>query len=67
MENYGALLYPVMLIIVLCMWLRVRGLNLEEIVKRSADQHHHLNKIFMEHPEGGNWREIEHWVDGHQR
>jgi hypothetical protein len=67
MENFGALLYPVMIVIVLWMWLRVRGLNLGEMVKRSSDEHHHLNKIFMEHPEGGNWREIEHWVGDHRR
>ena len=67
MENFGALLYAVMIVIVLWMWLRVRGLNLEEMVKRSSDEHHHLNKIFMEHPEGGNWREIEHWVGDHRR
>ena len=55
------LLYPMMAIILLWMWVRVRGKSLEEIVQTSADEHHALTDLFEDHPLGGSWPEFCSW------
>ncbi len=57
----GFALYPIMAIILWVMWQRVRGMTLEQILAKAAAEHHQLNKIFEEHPQGGNFKEMEHW------
>ncbi len=66
MENLGYLLYPIMVAILVWMWFRVRGMNIEEIVAQSADEHHTVNDIFERHPHGGDWSEFTKWVDDHR-
>lgn len=63
MENLGYLLYPVMATILVWMWVRVRGMTLEEIVSKSSDEHHALVEIFQHHPRGGHSTEIARWLD----
>lgn len=55
------LLYPMMAIILLWMWVRVRGKSLEQIVQTSADEHHALTDLFEDHPRGGSWPEFCNW------
>ena len=66
MENLGYLLYPIMLALLVWMWIRVRGMTLEEIVAQSSDEHHALVDIFEHHPHGGDWSEFSDWVDRHR-
>ena len=66
MENLGYLLYPIMIVILVWMWIRVRGMTLEEIVAQSSDEHHALVEIFEHHPHGGDWSEFSDWVDRHR-
>ncbi len=61
MKLLGFLLYPIMLVILLTMWNRVRGMKLEEIVAKSAEEHHQVNEIFSHHPMGGDWPQFENW------
>ncbi len=61
MKLAAYLLYPIMIVILLWMWSRVRGMKLEDIVEKSADEHHQVNDIFAEHPRGGDWLQFESW------
>ncbi len=63
----GYLLYPIMAIILLWMWTRVRGKSLEEIVDQSKHEHDVLVALFEVHPRGGDWLEFNRWLEeGHQ-
>ena len=66
MEIWGFLLYPMMLIILGFMWRNVRGMTIEQIVDKSAHEHHMINHIFQQHPAGGDWNEFQMWIDQHQ-
>ena len=61
MAIWGLLLYPIMAIIIVSMWRRVQGMTIEEIVAKSAAEHHNLIKIFEQHPQGGDWDEFQQW------
>lgn len=63
MEFAAYLLYLMMAVILLWMWKRVRGMSLEEIVEKSATEHHQLTALFEVHPRGGDWSEFCHWLD----
>ena len=67
MIYWGALLYPAMLLIVLWMWRNVRGMTLDDIVDKSAREHHLANKIFTEHPRGGDWPTYQKWVADYEK
>ena len=55
MEQLAYLLYPMMAVILLWMWRRVRTMSLEDIVEKSATEHHELNALNEIHPRGGDW------------
>lgn len=61
MEISAYLLYPIMAVILIYMWKKVRGMTLEEIVHKSADQHHKLIALFEDHPQGGDWPQFLRW------
>ena len=63
MEFLGYLLYPTMAVILLWMWLRVRGMSIEEIVQQSARHHHELTALFEIYPQGGDWQKFQHWTE----
>ncbi len=63
MELSAYLLYPMMAVILLWMYKRVRGMSLEEIVQRSANEHHELTALFEIHPGGGDWSEFCGWLE----
>ena len=65
MEVSSYFLYPIMIAILAWMWIRVRGMTIEEIVKKSADEHHVLLEIAEHHPYGGNSTEYSEWVKQH--
>ncbi len=58
----GYLLYPAMAIILLWMWKGVRGRSLEDIVHKSAREHHQLITLFKAHPKGGSWPAFSNWI-----
>lgn len=62
MDNLVFVLYPIMAVILIWMWRRVRGRTLADIMQASADVHHDLADVFNEHPYGGTAREVERWV-----
>ena len=66
MEAAGYSLYPLAVAILIWMGCRVRGMTLEQIVARSADEHHTLIEIFERHPHGADWVQYSKWVDEFQ-
>ncbi len=67
MEFSGFLLYPIMALILLWMWYRVKGMSIEDIVRQSSEEHHMLVEVFDQHPQGGDWTQYQQWVDDHHR
>ena len=61
MDWLAYFLYPICALILIVMWLRVRGMSLEQIVQDSADSHHRINNVFKIHAHGGSWNEFESW------
>jgi len=65
MEIWGLALYPIAAIILIAMWRNVRGMTIEQIVDKSSREHHMINHIFEQHPQGGDWDQFQKWTDRH--
>ncbi len=61
MTTLGWALYLLALALAFWFWRRVRGLSFEDILDRSAHEHHRVMAVFSRHPHGGNWREYRQW------
>ena len=38
-------------------------MSIEDIVDKSAAEHHHLIEVFDRHPLGADWKQFCKWVD----
>ncbi len=63
MKYWALILLPMAGIILYCMWVKVRGKTLEEIVDESAVEHHAIVDVFEEHPHGGTAQEYDRWLN----
>ncbi len=61
MTSLGYLLYLLLAAIIFAMWRRVRGLAFTDLIERSAQEHHVIQRIGEKHPGGGSWKEFKEW------
>ncbi len=62
MIESGWILYLLLAALLHLFWRNVRGLSFEDLLARSAREHHRVQKVISRHPRGGSWGEYKQWV-----
>jgi hypothetical protein len=58
----GVVLYGLFILIVFSFWRRMQRLSFDDLLERSAHEHHDVQKVTAKHPRGGTWREHQQWM-----
>jgi hypothetical protein len=58
----GLILHLLLAAIVLQFWRNSRGMSVDELLERSAREHHVVKEVHARHPLGGTWKEYRKWV-----
>ncbi len=53
----GYLLYVLVAALLVLFWRQVRGQSFDDLLSRSARDHHHVHRVLENHPGGGTWQE----------
>jgi hypothetical protein len=62
MIESGWILYVALLALLYLFWRNVRGLSFDDLLERSAREHHTVLKVIKKHPRGGSWSEHKQWM-----
>jgi hypothetical protein len=62
MINSGYVIYVLLVVLLYWFWHRMRAQSFEDLLDRSAREHHHVQQIHQRHPQGGSWREFKSWM-----
>ena len=62
MFHNGTILYLFLFALLARFWWRVRGLSFNELLDRSAQEHHVVLDVAMKHPRGGTWKQHQRWM-----
>lgn len=60
--NSGYIIYVLLAVLLYWFWERMRARTFEDLLDRSAREHHHVQHIHQRHPQGGTWREFRGWM-----
>lgn len=58
----GVILYGLFVLIVFWFWRRMQGLSLDDLLERSAHEHHDILKVIAKHTSGGAWWQHQQWM-----
>lgn len=59
----SVILYGLLILIVLLFWHKTRGLSLDDLLERSAHEHHDVQRVAAKHPRGGTWWQHQQWME----
>ena len=62
MTESGFIIYILLCILAPLFWAKMHGCSLQQLLDRSAREHHHVLKVLARHPRGGTWREFQRWM-----
>ncbi|MEC9368339.1 MAG: hypothetical protein VX871_06545 [Pseudomonadota bacterium] len=62
MEQAGFFLYVIFALLLWYFWRQVRGATLDDLLRRSESEHHHVAAVLKKHPEGGSWGQFSAWM-----
>ncbi|MFQ5938265.1 MAG: hypothetical protein ACE5LB_17825 [Acidiferrobacterales bacterium] len=62
MIESGWIIYVLLAVLLYLFWRQVRGMSFNDLLDRSAREHHHVLKVIGKHPKGGSWREHKQWM-----
>lgn len=63
LDEWGWVLYPLLAVLLYAFWRRMRGRTLDDLLARSAHEHHRVLRILARHPYGGSWRQFRRWME----
>ena len=62
MNSLAPILIPLLLAILYLFWRQVSGQSMDDLLDRSAKDHHRVHEVLSEHPDGGTWDEFQRWM-----
>lgn len=66
MIELGWILYVLLAALLFLFWRKTRGLSFDDLLDRSARDHHHVQRVIAKHPHGGAWQEHQRWMQEHE-
>lgn len=62
MIESGWIVYVLLAVILLVFWRKTRGLSLDQLLERSAREHHDVLDYHKAHPQGASWSHHRDWM-----
>lgn len=62
MIESGRIVYVLLVVILFMFWRKTRGLSFDELLERSAREHHDVLHYHKAHPRGASWPKHRDWM-----
>ncbi|MFQ5993804.1 MAG: hypothetical protein ACE5K1_01815 [Acidiferrobacterales bacterium] len=62
MLESGWILYVLLVALLYLFWRHMHGLSFQDMLDRSATEHHTVLKVIEKHPHGGSWPKHKRWM-----